>query len=250
VTLSLNSLGKNGRLGNQMFQYAALRGIAAHHSYDYSIPLKEIELYECFGISPKEETINQTQVTHRGFEFDFELFETCPDNVDLFGYFQTEKYFSHIENIIRQEFTFCDRIDKICSHYIQNKFPDQNIIALHIRRGDYLTDPNFYSLDLDYYWNALVSLPMYSVIVFSDDVKWVSKVFGEKRFTISQTHNQFLDLCLMSKCSHHIIANSSFSWWGAWLAKSKKVIAPKKWFAGDFSDWNTKDLYLPDWIVL
>jgi hypothetical protein len=234
-----------------MFQYASLRGITTNRKFDYCIPNLDIPLYQCFNIAKKFGFVSsEHQITSDGFEFDQELFENCPDDVDLYGYFQSEKYFKNVEDIIRKEFTFCDRIDKICSHYIQNKFPDQNIIALHIRRGDYLTDPNFYSLDLDYYWNALVSLPMYSVIVFSDDVKWVSEVFGEKRFTISQTHNQFLDLCLMSKCSHHIIANSSFSWWGAWLAKSKKVIAPKKWFTGDFSDWNTKDLYLPDWTVL
>lgn len=249
--LSHSSLGSNGRLGNQMFQYAALRGITASRGFDYTIPDLDISLYRCFNIPKKFGPTGECQITHSGFEFDEELFENCPDNADLCGYFQSEKYFQNVEGIIRKEFTFCDRIDSMCSHYIEQKFFGSEVISVHIRRGDYLTDPNFYALEVEkYYLEALRSLPNCDVLVFSDDVEWAQSNFANKNCTISKSKNEFIDLCLMSKCDYHIIANSSFSWWGAWLAKSKKVIAPKKWFSGEFSNWNTKDLYLPDWIIL
>lgn len=234
-----------------MFQYAALRGIAENKGFDYNIPNDHISLYQCFNIPQRYGPTGKYQVTHQGFEFDEGLFNNCPDDVDLYGYFQSEKYFKHIEDVIRHEFTFRARIDTMCTHYIENKFSGSEVISLHIRRGDYLTDPNFHVLDVEgYYWDAISSLPDCKVLVFSDDVEWAESKFTSKYCVISKTRNQFIDLCLMSKCDYHIIANSSYSWWGAWLAKSKQVIAPRKWFAGDFANWNTKDLYLPDWIIL
>ena len=251
MTISITSLGNNGRLGNQMFQYAALRGISDNRGFNYSIPDYDIPLYRCFNISKKFGPIGSSQITHRGFEFDEELFGTCPDDVDLYGYFQSEKYFKNIENVIRREFTFRARIDTMCSHYMKNKFSGSEVISLHVRRGDYLTDPNFQVLEVEgYYWDAITSLPDCKILVFSDDVEWAESKFTSKHCIISKTKNQFIDLCLMTKCDYHIIANSSYSWWGAWLSKSKQVVAPRKWFAGDFANWNTKDLYLPDWIIL
>jgi hypothetical protein len=88
------------------------------------------------------------------------------------------------------------------------------------------------------------------VIVFSDDPEWCKNVFKKDPFIISTFEDPFFDLCLMSLCDYHIIANSSFSWWGSWLANSKQTIAPKKWFAGEFLNWNTRDLYLPNWIII
>ncbi len=247
--ISFNNLGHMGRLGNQMFQYAALKGIASHKGYSYSIP-ENNELTSCFKIPLTEKNQNTQILSIERFEFDQNLLDNCPDDVDLVGYFQTEKYFSHIEKEIRQDFTFYDRITNICSHYKENLFRNQEVISLHVRRTDYLTDKNFYSLPLEYYYQSLDLLPDLPVIVLTDDYEWCKTKFTSKRFKISKSNNSHIDLCLMSLCDYHIIANSSFSWWGSWLADSKKTIAPKDWFAGDFSSWNTKDLYLPHWIVL
>jgi hypothetical protein len=136
-----------------------------------------------------------------------------------------------------------------CSSY-KTKFIGTKIISLHIRRGDYISDPSFECLSLDYYWNALKLLPNFPVIVFSDDPEWCKNVFKKDQFIISPFEDPFSDLCLMSLCDYHIIANSTFSWWGSWLAKSKQTIAPHNWFSGEFANWNTRDLYLPNWIVL
>lgn len=246
--ISFNNLGHMGRLGNQMFQYSALKGIARKNQHQYSIP-SNTSLHECFKIPTAPANQNTSSLSIDQFEFDSNLFSNCPDDVDLVGYFQSEKYFKHIEEEIRQDFTFHDRISNTCSHYRENLFPEE-VISLHVRRTDYLSDKNFYSLSLDYYYQSLELLPDLPVIVLTDDYDWCRTKFTSKRFRVSKSNNPYIDLCLMSLCDYHIIANSSFSWWGSWLAESKKTIAPKVWFAGEFSNWNTKDLYLPDWITL
>lgn len=247
--ISFNNIGYMGRLGNQMFQYAALKGIAKHKGYWYSIP-SNTSLSECFQIPQTLSNQNYQSVNEERFEFDEKFFNSCPDNVDIVGYFQSEKYFKHIEKEIRQDFTFHDIIYNTCTHYRSNIFSNEELISLHIRRTDYLTDSNFVCLSLDYYINALKLLPNLHVMIFSDDTDWCKEHFTEDRFTISLSNNPHIDLCLMTMCDYHIISNSSFSWWGSWLAKSKKTIAPQKWFTGNFFDWNTQDLYLSDWIVI
>jgi hypothetical protein len=243
--ISFNNIGYMGRLGNQMFQYAAVKGIAKYKGYWYSIP-NHSDLFNCFKIQYTLPNTNTNAVYLEKYEFDQNFVDKCPDDIDIIGYFQSEKYFKHIENEIRSDFTFKDIIIK---NSIKNK-KDTELISLHIRRTDYLTDSNFECLDLDYYYDALKLLPNFPVLIFSDDPKWCREKFTESRFTISNSNNHYVDLCSMSQCDYHIIANSSFSWWASWLSKSKQTIAPKKWFCGEFSNWNTKDLYLPNWILI
>ena len=90
------------------------------------------------------------------------------------------------------------------------------------------------------------------VVVFSDDPSWChgNEFFVDDKFIISENNDADFDMCLMSKCKYHIIANSSFSWWGAWLADSEKVIAPKNWFAGDCKHKDTKDMAFGEWTWL
>ena len=265
--ISFNSLGNKGRLGNQMFQYAALKGIASHHGYDFCIPLvgmfgtndervlaSDVNLYDFPNII--ENIIQVTNYETReesSFRFDADLFYGCKDNTNLSGYFQTEKYFKHIEDEIRKDFTFNNFVSKMTENYIEGLYGNVELISLHIRRSDYVTDPNFHVLDFNYYQSALELLDSdIPVLVFSDDIEWCEKQFFFKndRFNISKSNNTLVDLALMSKCDYHIIANSSYSWWGAWLANSQKVIAPKKWFSGSLSDWDTADLYCPEWVSI
>lgn len=126
-------------------------------------------------------------------------------------------------------------------------------MSLHVRRTDYLTNSaNHNNLDLDYYEKALEYFENRQIIVFSDDPEWCKKqsLFSDDRFLISESGNNTIDLCMMTFCSGHIIANSSFSWWGAWLANSEKVIAPSKWFGPNNVDKETKDLYCDNWNVI
>jgi len=262
--LANNLLCNLGRLGNQMFQYASLRGLAAKHNYEYCLPPKQFlgtldpncavsdcTIFDCFDLPEAPRMILQSQTLEEScFELDEYLWNSCPDNVTLLGYFQTEKYFKHIEQDIRDAFTFKPYITTPCRNYYLNNF-STDTISLHIRRGDYLKYTHHPVLDLDYYHMALKELPDLPVLVFSDDPEWckTQELFASDRFNISQSNNTAVDLYLQSVCNYHIVANSSFSWWGAWLAKSKKVIAPKDWFGPPLTH-NTKDLYLEDWILL
>ena len=283
--LAFNQLGNLGRLGNQMFEYAALRGIASKHNYDWCIPpynaqsIENYSLHYCFKMEDvKENNLQQRDVGYvqeRFFHYDDQLVEKCPDNVSLHGFFQSEKYFKNAEDIIRREYTFHDEHLEPCKE-IMEEFKDQEPIMLHVRRGDpNLTDPRGFKWSytqcssqhppqtLDYYERALAEFDdNQPVFVFSDSVDWVKEqeFFSGDRFLISEpvdkyadgSFTPYADLCLMSLCSHAIIANSSMSWWGAWLQANpnKKVIAPKNWFGPAYADKDTTDLYCPDWIIL
>ena len=262
--ISFNNLGNLGRLANQMFQYASLKGIARHRGYEFSIPpanvfgkrdpvvaTAELNIYDVFGLDKKNKVglIPNQVLSERMHTFDVELFENCPDNIDIFGYYQTHKYFEHIEDEIREDFTFDSELIKSCKEFLEYTYVFRDVIALHIRRGDYVSNPNHPSQSMEYYQRGLEMLPDLDVIVFSDDAEWCKQqeIFSSDRFSISEGNTTDADLCLMSLCQYHIIANSSFSWWGAWLAKSKKVIAPKKWFGGDCVNKDVSDMEFANW---
>ena len=112
-------------------------------------------------------------------------------------------------------------------------------------------------MDLSYYQSAISSFSKDSeFLVFSDDIQWVKsqKLFTNKKFKFAETYTKnidYLDLSLMSNCQQHIIANSSFSWWGAWLSNNEKTFAPKNWFKDSKnSELNTKDIVPKDWILI
>lgn len=252
--ISFNNLGNLGRLANQMFQYASLKGIAKNRGYDFAIPPREvfgsrddnvknsdIILYDLFDLESvnKISLTQQPTIQERVHHFDKELFDTCPDNVDLLGYFQTEKYFKHIEDEIRSDFTFKEDLLELCKSFIY-----EDTISLHIRRGDYVLNPNHPVQPISYYEQALAELPELPVIIFSDDSEWCKEqeLFSDDRFIVAEGNSTDCDLCLMSLCKCHIIANSSFSWWGAWLANSKQVIAPKNWFGAECSSKSVGDM--------
>lgn len=265
--LSCNVIGNMGRLGNQMFQYAALKGIARYHNYDFCIPPLEkfgetddpvknsdANLYSFPNIQNNIKKIsNFYDVNEKSFRFDEELFLNCRDNTNITGYFQTEKYFKHIEKEIRNDFEFDSKTSKIVKYYISTIYGNEELLSLHIRRGDYVKDSNFIVLGSEYYQKALEQFNSnLKVIVVSDDPEWCENqsIFKSERFKILKSNNTMIDLCFMSKCQYHIIGNSSYSWWGAWLANSKKVVAPKKWFSGSLSNWDKSDLYCPEWATI
>ena len=219
--LSINRLGNLGRLANQMFQYASIKGISSNRGYSFSIPPKD-----AFGA--QDELVSQSDVTiydvfenvgnniigfqknqtlwERMHHFDEELFVNCPDNVDLVGYFQTEKYFKHIEDEIREDFTFSKEITEMCKE-LYNKVVDGESISLHIRRGDYTVNPNHPTQTVEYYDKALSNFDSkIPVFVFSDDPSWChqQELFSDDRFLISDGNATEFDLCLMSLCTYPV----------------------------------------------
>lgn len=179
-----------------------------------------------------------------GLAFDSKVLALA-DNTYLDGYWQCERYFSDFEKQIRDDFHFKSAPDTVNQTYL-NQINSVNAVSVHIRRGDYVNNPTVNAIhglcDIDYYQRAVEFL--YSRIqsknlhffVFSDDPGWVKRNINLGLETTFVSHNDasknYEDMRLMSTCNHHIIANSSFSWWGAWLnpSKEKIVIAPKQWF--------------------
>lgn len=263
--IGFNNLGFLGRLGNQMFQYAATKGMAAHHGYELVVPKHDHKVKDPYGFELKidihtpfkMESLERfgilrgvLDVNERMFTFDEELFDMIPDNTSLSGYFQTEKYFKHIKDDVKKDFTFYDEILNPCEEMMNSV---GEAISLHVRRTDYTTNPNHASLDLSYYEEALKRMPKdLPVVIFSDDIKWCQEqeIFSGDRFMVSESGDQYVDLCLMTLCKYHINANSSFSWWGSWLANSKKVTAPSKWFGPGLEHQDTKDIYAEGWEVI
>jgi len=184
----------------------------------------------------------------------------APRDCYLAGYWQSEKYFQDAEPIIREDFTF--KIPMASrNEQIAEKIAQANAISLHVRRGDYVNNPHTKAThgicSPDYYRDAIgymakqIENPHF--FIFSDDMPWVRSQMKLDFPCYYIEHNSgaesYNDMRLMSMCQHHIIANSSFSWWGAWLNPypNKIVIAPRKWFANN-SD--TDDLIPPGWIRL
>ena len=266
MTVAFNHLGKLGQLGNQMFQYAATKGVASKLDVPFMIPNHRqvfddgignrytILLFNAFKLTSASllgTLRTENYVQENGFSFNKDLFKIDnTENVSLYGFFQTEKYFKHFQKEIRKDFTFKDEIKDECDDLIKQF---TNPIALHVRRGDFVwNNKNHPPLGLDYYESALKLFDSdREVIIFSDDTEWCKdqELFADDRFAVAEGGDQFYDLCLMSMCDDFIIANSTFSWWGAWLGNRGKVVAPKQWF-GEALDHDTKDLYCKGWTVL
>ena len=279
--IGYNKLGSNGRLGNQMFQYAALRGIATKRGYDWVIPPDTYDhkdnygLFETFEMTNVKESnigfVSSDYIQENNHCFIPEFFDECPDNVSIDGYFQTEKYFTHIEKEIREDFTFRKDYLFPCQEYISSL--SDHPIFLHIRRADAIGREQYHPiLSIKFFEDALEQFPEDTLcFVFTDDIEWCKsqKLFKKERFLFNEKNERYsyknidgtgklqntllpqIDLCLMSLCSGGIIANSSFSWWGAWLQNNRgKVIAPdpKKWFGSAMTHLDTSDIVPKRWI--
>ncbi len=265
--IGFNHLGLHGRLGNQMFQYAALRAIAAYHRYNFCIPhsdfkdeWKDHQLFETFEL-PSVEHIGHVEChgnflgvyAEKTFAYDEKYMRNCPDGVSIFGYFQTERYFESISDSIREDFKFKPEIIKTCEEFVSQV---NNPISLHVRRTDYVQKSQDHPpCSVEYYQNALSNFDSdREVIIFSDDPEWCKQqeLFAPDRFLIAEGNDNRYDMCLMSMCDDFIIANSSFSWWGAWLANRGTVIAPSRWFgdSGYTANNDTKDIIPERWIKL
>jgi hypothetical protein len=262
-------------LGNQMFQYAAGRRLAHHHGtalildvslYANQPPTSTPRRYE-LNFFRIQAAIAQADLVHVWRKSPFTTFvesELCApellnahDNAYLVGYWQCERYFDDIRTLIFAEFAPAGSMDK--SNIITSQKIKRSIsISVHVRRGDYVNNKFHTFMGLDYYRAAVAEItkkiPSPHFFVFSDDPEWCRENLDIGFPCTLVTHNvgpqAYWDIILMSRCHHNIIANSSFSWWGAWLNRNtdKIVIAPKQWFGDPTVD--TRDRVPDDWIRL
>ena len=278
-----------GGLGNQMFQYAYAKAlqqrgyevkidISAFGSYDlhqYGLDKYNIDLEA----STKKENDKfyknnifskilrklgldfSKKIKEKSLLFDSDLLNIEDDSY-IEGYFQSEKYFKNIREVIIKQFTINQKVSNYAIE-IENKIKNsQNSCSLHIRRGDYLnsTNINIHGIcDIEYYKNAMKYLEEkvgnLNYFIFSDDIEWVKdNLVIENAIYIESKEKRIPheDIYLMSLCQHNIIANSSFSWWGAWLNQNenKIIIAPKRWFADDTMQKQSGDIVCESWVRL
>ncbi|MDP3332699.1 MAG: alpha-1,2-fucosyltransferase [Methylococcaceae bacterium] len=285
-----------GGIGNQMFQYAAGRALSLVNNQQFLVDLSDFsnyrlhhgfELTRVFNLNAEAASIAAVNemlgwranrwakrvlrrpqfVYLRGRKFIVEPhfnywpdFVNLQDNCYLYGYWQSEKYFKQFESTIRHDFTFRE---PLTGHNAELAIEMKNSqsVSLHVRRGDYVSNPKNSSLlevcSLDYYHKAIsyiaerIEHPVF--YIFSDDIEWVRQNlpmgFPYVYVDNNRLADSYKDMQLMGLCRHHIIANSSFSWWGAWLNANpeKLVIAPKNWFSNGNNDC---DLIPDEWVRL
>jgi hypothetical protein len=248
--LSYNNIGNFGRLGNQMFQYASLLGLANETGHKPIANLSNSNLQDCFELGSVEDKVNESpQSLIQETDFSYSpSYATGLDphiNIDLLGYFQSSKYFDeyNTEAEVKSNFTFKEEIREKAGE----KLPDGVLVSIHIRRTDYVKLSEFHTNQpLEYYEKGMDEFKNYRPVVFSDDIEWCKDNLSFlDEDTVYMDNDQYTDLCLMSWCNGHIIANSSFSWWGAYLGGGKTV-APKNWF-GPKGPKNWQDIYCKEW---
>jgi hypothetical protein len=248
ITCSSINDNSSGLLGNKLFIIAAMIALAKKHNDEVILPGEPNWLYgDIF-----ENKIKTTKVlpdikyVYKEPFYHYKEIEYKKD-MDVIGFFQSEKYFIDAIMEVRHFFEPAE----IIKRYLKKRYPmiwNELCISIHIRRNDYLYYQNIHpQCSNEYYMNAMEILEQPDrYIIFSDDIKWCRETFQCDNSDIVFVENQsnYEDLFLMSFCKHHIVANSTFSWWGSYLNKDKEkqIIMPKKWFGfGGPQDW--QDIY-------
>jgi hypothetical protein len=287
-----------GGLGNQMFQYAAGRALALRCGADLKLDLSgfatynrrryelntlpicaaaatTVELAE-FGVERERRPglvdrirrklgirlASRERSVYREPHFHFDpAMPTLRAPVYIDGYWQSERYFLDCADTVRRELTATAPFDRD-NAAMATQIDAVNAVSLHVRRGDYVSDPktnNYHgTCSPEYYHSALEYLLARTqrphLFVFADDREWAQRNLHfpvATTFVVANSADRgHLDMALMSRCRHHILANSSFSWWGAWLnpSREKIVVGPRRWF--DTGPADTFDLVPPAWVRL
>jgi len=247
-----------GGLGNQMFQIANAFALAKRVGCDWGI---NYGLSYCpnQGFTAHKYKDNfyskiplTTEKPSQIYREPFFKYAEVPrlDNVLLMGYFQSSKYFEDCENEVNELFEFPKEVTGRVNYFLQQF--NKPVVGIHIRRGDYKQPlfANFHGIqNASYYINASKMLQDHQAIICTDDWGTVKREMRFSKAVASPFINALEDLYLLSRCDSLIICNSSFSWWGAFLGKTKdKIIAPRNWF-GDAGE-KEHDLFRKEWILL
>lgn len=279
-----------GGLGNQMFQYAFAKTLL-RNGYEIKLDISAFETYHLHGgfgldhyditipIASKEDLApfkinfltklkrklkipNKKMLEEKTLCFQNDLLAPS-DGTYIHGYFQSEKYFKEIRADIIQDFMIKSPLSPYSESVKENILASSLSASVHIRRGDYVSNSQANNIHgtcpLAYYHQAIELLGSKSenihFYVFSDDIEWVKqnlKIYNAIYIDSKEKRIPHEDIYLMSLCQHNIIANSSFSWWGAWLNKNndKIVIAPKNWFNSPAIQIQASDIIPENWIKL
>ena len=268
-------IGHNGRLGNQIFQYAILKVISKINGYEVVLPeentktyvngrfnystkkndVYKLDLLECFDIKerllPKEEIKKQIKVAyneHFSMEYDDALLK-APDNCDINGYFICTKYFNDHKEYLKENLIIKNEITNYTNNVIENikNKNIKNITTVHVRRGDNVLDAGrFYTLLTKNYYNSLFDKLRREdnlFVIVSDDINWCKENLNNKDVffydDISRTKiskDSLMDFSMLYSGDSIIMSNSTFSWWASWLSPAKDVYCPSKWLGPDYEN--------------
>jgi hypothetical protein len=260
-----------GGLGNQMFQYAYAKSLQ-QRGYKVIINIAKSKRYKLHGgyhlnkfkidlktttkVSNLQSELGlRTFLKEKSLLFN-EAYLSIRRNQYVKGYFQTEKYFKDIRAILLDQFVLKEKLSNSTIGYSEDIKLKENSCSLHVRRGDFISNRKTNSIHgtcgLHYYTEAIKLMKEKHnnthFYVFSDDLEWAKQSIKIENVTyIDHTTIPHEDMLLMSLCKHNITANSSFSWWGAWLNtnENKTVIAPKNWYTK-----NENEVACDSWIKL
>lgn len=278
-----------GGLGNQMFQYAAARQLSVLHNVELKIDLSflekdptdytkrhfELDIFKIkASIANLEETTRLKNKNIKNIitgkyvkELKLTPFRIRPyskNDCYVSGFWQSPTYFSNIKKLLKKEFELKEAVYDSYNSNIISKISESNSVSVHFRRGDYVTN-NRTNLShgvcsMEYYQKAVnyiakrISNP--TLFIFSDDISWVKDNFSTIYPTVfveQENYSTHIDFHLMSMCKHNIIANSSYSWWAAWLNKNsnKIVVAPRMWYKNKWKQISiAKDFIPKQWIKI
>lgn len=264
-----------GGLGNQLFQYAAARRLALLHRTEVKADLTQWRadgrtdrpillghFMAPLSLATPADMAQARPLHVREGSFTFHpAMLRMPDNILVDGYWQSESYFSDAAAIIRRDLAFRNPVlmekaradaDRVRSTH------GRPLVAVHVRRGDYTwpgTRPAFHELSLGWYRHAMSLFPPHTnFLVFSDDPEWCRRNFSGERIEVMDTGSALSDFAMMRCCGHYIVANSTFSWWAAYLSENPKarIIAPDRnaWFGPRLADHDASHIIPPGWMTL
>ena len=278
----------HGGLGNQLFQYAIGRAVSLRLNCDLALdtsfyPQQTFRKYELDKLNIQARIATKEEIMHAGGGRGFfqrvirkllltkimypnylselqsisyvDAIDSCQLGSYLDGYWQNPRYFEDYKYQLQDDFKPIKSISDLAQGWLL-KIENTNSVSLHVRRGDYVTDPHTNSMhgvcSLEYYQRAIEIIKKSTLepnfYIFSDDISWCKDNFAflGNCFFVDDTETAIDDFVLMTQCNHSIIANSTFSWWGAWLGSKGAVIAPKKWFPS--ATRSVDSLFPRDWL--
>lgn len=271
----------SGGLGNQLFQYAAGRALSIKNDERLLIDRRvyisrenertfELENYTINAIITPSAffdhlkyklitTKTKSIFSEKSVRYDLKL-AAQPRGAYLLGHWQSEKYFRKFSSIIKKDLTYKYKLNPYYQ-FLLKKINNSNSVFLHVRRGDYISNSTYNQVhgicSNDYYTNGLKLIEKIvknpHIFIFSDDIKWAKSNLHtnlQTTFVNPKQENACHELEIMRACKHSIIANSSFSWWGAWLDEygGKIIIAPNKWFNSSTHD--ATDIVPDRWVKI
>jgi hypothetical protein len=228
----------SGRLGNQLFQLGLLFAIRELHGHDFYLPHSGESLWGCFDLDVASDGPECSRVFHEvngSCNYHPGVFEQ-PDGTSYHGYFQSYRYLENCKEPLLRflRFNFDHRARSHAMLFAYRRRHRRPLVSLHVRRGDYVNpdwENHWGNLAKDGYYERTVAAVGDDVVylVFSDDLEWCRRSLAFERAEFVDV-DHFTSLCTMTRCEVNIVANSSFSWWGAYLNPTSDVYAPSRWF--------------------